>query len=182
MRKSLVAERRRNDMRPAGERQHRQLSQEPAPSAMQNEVVERVDYANPMHSSRPHDQGGEGLAPAMAADTGRGVIEGFNSRSVRLSLGGRSSISSTTGNVHVVESERRANGAMGTIVNAGAGTRSSVRAQTGAKSRVDSAAPKRRTSSGTSRSDDTVKLEDLQEAQYNLDQKNNVVVATKPVK
>lgn len=118
----------------------------------------------------------------MAADTGRGAVEGLNSRSVRLSLGGRSSISSTAGNLHVVENERRANGAMGTIVNAGAGTRSSVRAQTGAKSRVDSVAPKRRSSSGTSRSDDTVKLEDLQEAQYNLDKKNNVVVATKPVK
>ena len=81
-----------------------------------------------------------------------------------------------------MESERRANGAMGTIVNAGVSTRSSVRALDGAKSRVDSMPPKGRTSSVASRSDDTVKLEDLQEAQYNLEQNTNTLVATKPVK
>ena len=130
-------------------------------------MVDRADMVNPLHSSRPHDQGGEGVSPTINNNTA--AKGGVESRSVRLSNGARSSYSSTAGNLQIVESERRANGAMGTIVNAGVGTRSSVRAADGDKKRVDSM-KKRRTSSDASRSDDTVKLEDLQEAQYNLEQ------------
>ena len=73
--------------------------------------------------------------------------------------------------MYLVESERRANGAMGSIVNAGG--RVSRAHRDNSKSQARSVASRKRSSVASERSDDTVKLEDLQEAQYNLDQKNS---------